>query len=197
MNIHLYPVAMWAFLLVMALVFAVLAFPKQTGTFLAAIVNLIVGKPRVVAYTGRRYGVKSGAVSAQNTILAIEDGGTPGTYVTIGGMTEVVDPTGEAADLDATNLASVRKEYIPGLEDAQAVNLTGQRLVADAGQVILSAAVGTTKSFKQTLSNGEIQTFDAIVKKFGVTGGVDGILMFAASIRPTGALAYSGTGHTT
>lgn len=196
MNFLLHPWTAMAFLLVVALVLAFVLFPQGTAQFFRGIVDAIVGKPRVIAYTGHRYGVKNGAVSTQGTKIEIStDAGT--TWVVIGGTTDVIDPSGEAADLDATNLASTRKEYIAGLVDAAAVTLNGQRLATDPGQTKLLGAVGTVVQFRQTLSNGEIEVFNGLVKKFGVTGAHDAVLMFAASIRPTGSLTYSGTGHTT
>lgn len=185
-------------LLVAALLCLTLLSPavrKGTVDALLAVCEAIIGKPRTVAYAGRRFGVKT-AVSTQGTKLEIETA-TPDTFIEIIGVTDVVDPTGEASDLDSTNLKSTRKEYIPGLEDSPAVTINGQKDAADPGQQALAAAVGTTKKFRQTLSDGEIMAFDAVVKKYGPSGSVDGVLMFAASIRPTGDITYTGTGHTT
>lgn len=196
MNFLLHPLAAMLLLLVVALFLFVPTLRTGMGNGLTSLLEAIVGKPNRIVYAGRRSGVKTGAVSAQGSILAIStDGGT--TFIDIEGMTDVVDPAGEASDLDATNLKSTRKEYIAGLEDAQSVTINGQRMATDPGQQALLAAVGTVASFKQTLSNGEIQEFDAVVKKFGITGSVDGILMCACSLRATGDLTYSGTGHTT
>jgi hypothetical protein len=164
--------------------------------FLVNVVRAIAGQPRVVAYSGRRFGVKTGAVSAQGHKLEVSlDAGT--TWKVIGGIKDIYDPSGEAGDLDATNLASVRKEYIAGLQDTPAGTLTGQRIALDAGQNTLRDNIGVVAQFRNTFADGEVQTFSATIKKFGNTGTVDGVLMFSASIRGTGAVTWSGTGAPT
>lgn len=170
--------------------------PKAVARFAQTMWRALAGEPRFVAFSGCRVGVKNGAVSAQGHKLEVSiDAGT--TWVEILGIKDVYDPTGEASDLDATNLKSLRKEYIAGLQDTAAGNLTGQRIALDAGQNTLRDHLGTVAQFRNTFSDGEIQTFSATIKKFGNTGTVDGVLMFAASIRATGNVVWTGTGAPT
>lgn len=119
------------------------------------------------------------------------------TYVEVKQITDIPDPTATSADLDATNLASTQKEYINGLGDASAVNVTGQRVATDPGQNMLRDGAGLgLYNFRNTYSDGSILTYKATIKKFGVTGGVDAVAMFMTSIRASGAEIWSGTGVT-
>jgi hypothetical protein len=121
------------------------------------------------------------------------------TYTEITQITDIPDPSGTSSDLDATNLQSVQKEYINGLRDSSAINITGQRVATDAGQNILRDNAGAAGAlfFKNTYSDGSILMYKATCKKFGVTGGVDAVEMFTASIRATGDQDWSGTGAPT
>jgi len=166
---------------------------------LVMLVELIVGKPsHIVRHTGLRYGTKNDAVSTQGFLLEVSvDDGT--TYLEVSQNTDIPDVSQEASDLDATNLQSTAKEYIAGLQDSQSVTLTGQRVVLSEGQNALRDNAGATSTFKfrNTYSDGSILSYSATIKKFGVTGGTDAVMMFTATIRPSGAQVWSGTGAPT
>ena len=109
------------------------------------------------------------------------------------------DPSQEASDLDASNLRSLAKEYIAGLQDSQSVTITGQRIATNEGQNFLrdnSGAAGVFP-FRNTYSDGSVLTYSSTIKKFGVTGGTDAVMMFTATVRPSGAQVWSGTGGPT
>lgn len=152
--------------------------------------TMVQGKQK---HFGLRYGTKGQAVSTQGYKLEVSVDGT--AYTEVSNITDIVDPTGEASDLDATNLRSTSKEYIAGLRDSQSVTITGQRVADDAGQNILrdNAGASTPLYWRNTYSDGEIQEFRATCKKFGVTGGVDAVMMFTSSIRATGTPEWNPT----
>jgi len=165
---------------------------------LAMLPELMLGKPRIICHTGLRYGVKNDAVSTQGFLLEVStDDGT--TYLEVSQNTDIPDVSQEASDLDATNLQSTAKEYIAGLQDSQSVTLTGQRVVLSPGQNALRDNAGaiTPFKFRNTYSDGSILSYSATIKKFGVTGGTDAVMMFNATIRPSGAQVWSGTGGPT
>lgn len=167
-------------------VFATL--PRRASVFLFNLCSWVVGDPRRQHF-GLRYGLKNDAISTQGFMLEINTAttGSP-TWVEIKQITDIPDPTGEAADLDATNLKSTSKEYIAGLRDSQSVNITGQRVHTDPGQNYLRDHAGdvTAKEFRATYPDGTTLTFSATIKKFGVTGGTDAVMMFTSSIRGSG-----------
>lgn len=159
------------------------------------LIELIVGPPHIIRHTGLRYGTKNAAVSTQGFKLEVSvDAGA--TYLEVSQNTDIPDVSQEASDLDATNLQSTAKEYIAGLKDSQNVTLTGQRVVLSAGQNALrdNAGAAGTFMFRNTYSDGSILSYSATIKKFGVTGGTDAVMMFTATIRPSGAQVWSGTG---
>lgn len=165
---------------------------------LMTIVELVAGPPRTIRYVGMRYGTKNAAVSTQGFLLEVSvDDGT--TWLEVSQNTDIPDVSQEASDLDATNLQSAAKEYIAGLKDSQSVTLTGQRVVLSTGQNALRDHAGAITAFKfrNTYSDGSILSYSATIKKFGVTGGTDAVMMFTATIRPSGAQIWSGTGGPT
>lgn len=165
---------------------------------LVTLVEMIAGPRRVIRHTGFRYGFKNAAVSTQGFLLevSVDDGAT---YLEVSQNTDIPDVSQEASDLDATNLQSTAKEYIAGLKDSQNVTLTGQRVVLSLGQNALRDHAGApgTFMFRNTYSDGSILSYSATIKKFGVTGGTDAVMMFTATIRPSGVQVWSGTGGPT
>lgn len=179
-------------------------------TYIAAVVAFFVSlfqslttPAYVVRHTGFRYGVKTNdAISTAGFLLEVDTSAAPHsspTFIAVGQMTEIPDVAQVAADLDASNLQSAVKEYIAGLRDSSAVNITGQRVVLNAGQNFLRDHAGAISAIpmRNTYSDGSILTYAATVKSFAVTGGTDAVMMFVTSIRPSGDQVWSGTGITT
>lgn len=138
------------------------------------------------------------AVSTQGFKMEVsDDAGT--TWLEVGQITDIPDPSQEASDLDASNLQSLAKEYIAGLKDSQSVTVTGQRVATNAGQNLLRDNTGSAQifQFRNTYSDGSILTYNSTIKKFGITGGTDAVMMFTATVRPSGAQTWSGTGAPT
>lgn len=138
---------------------------------------------------GARAGVKANlAVGTQGYKLEVSvDNGT--TFVEVKQISAIVDPTGEASDLDASNLQSPGvKEYIAGLRDSSAVSITGQRVKTDAGQNLLRDNQGLVAKFRNTYVDGEILNYSATIKSFRITGNVDQVLMFSCAIRGSAAV---------
>lgn len=165
---------------------------------LALAIAALFFEPFIVKHRGLRFGVKvNNAVSTQGFKLEVSLDGD--TYTEVKQITDIPDPTGEASDLDATNLMSTSKEYIAGLRDSQSVSITGQRVATDPGQNMLRDNAGSTSPlfFRNTYSDASILEYTATVKKFGVTGNTDAVMMFTASIRGSGTGTWSGTGAPT
>lgn len=179
------------------LVQLIVQFPARARLFLFNAFQMLAGTG-IQRHVGLRYGSKvTQAVSTQGFKLEVSLDGTT-NWTEVKGITDIPDPTGEASDLDATNLASTSKEYIAGLRDSQSATVSGQRYATDAGQNILRDHVGESAplTFRNTFSDGEILTYSATVKKFAVTGGVDSVQMFTTSFRGSGTGVWSGTGVT-
>lgn len=118
---------------------------------------------------------------------------TPVTWTKIANFKTVKGFDGKVAKLDATNLGSVAKEYVPGLYDPGQFTFDVDVDMADPGQIALrnflySAAV---VSFKLTLPNGHTATFTAFVETFPWDGGVDKLLAANVNLMITGPVTYA------
>lgn len=110
------------------------------------------------------------------------------TMTPLGQLTNVTGFDGTAAEIDTTNLQSVAKEYLIGLQDFGNVSLT-VFLQSDAGQTLLRAikrsAAATAMSI--TLSDGSISAFVAFCKQFTFdASGPDTAAKSNVSLRVTG-----------
>jgi len=114
---------------------------------------------------------------------------TPVTWTQINNLIAFKGFDGQANEIDRTNLSSVAKEVLLGLQDFGHFTIDVDRDFADPGQMALDAAkrAGTIKQFKLTLPNGKTATFSGFVKNSPLDGGVDQILKTTGiSIRITG-----------
>jgi hypothetical protein len=101
---------------------------------------------------------------------------------------------GQAAEVDVTTLCSVAREYLPGLQDFGSFNFDLNLVPNDPFQVELNdAKAGLEKrAFKLTLPEGEdgkqfAYIFDAFVRQFTISGGVDQAIAGSVVLRVTGA----------
>jgi hypothetical protein len=118
---------------------------------------------------------------------------TPQTYTTIAEVKTYSGLDGAASEIDVTHLGSTAKEFRLGLVDEGGFSFEMNRVAADSGQVALltSRNAGTVKSYKLTLPNAEVATFDALAKTFPVAGAVDGVVSHSIGLRITGAVVWA------
>lgn len=138
----------------------------------------------------------STAITAQGSTLQI-DNDTPGTPDTaISNIVSYSGFDGEASEIDTTNLDSVAKEYLIGLQDFGSFSFEFHPDYTDAGQNVLRAAQtsGATKTFLLTLSDTTTIQFTALVKNAqAVSGGVDATHNGTANLKITGAITIDST----
>lgn len=118
---------------------------------------------------------------------------TPVSWTAIKNFKTVKGFDGKVAKLDATNLASTAKEWVPGLLDPGQFTFDVDVDMSDPGQTALrnflySAAV---VSFKLTLPNSHTATFTAFVESFPWDGGVDKLLSANVNLMITGPVTYA------
>lgn len=128
------------------------------------------------------------AKSTQGSTLGVSTSPT-GPFTDVARITSIPRGTGSAQWLDVTNFASQgTKEYIPGLADISDVNITGQRVVDDAGQNILRDACHaipkTTLYFQSKSAQGEVFNFTSEVATWALAGDPNATETFTAGIRP-------------
>lgn len=113
---------------------------------------------------------------------------TPAAWTSVVNFKTIKGFDGKTAKLDATNLASLAKEYRAGLLDPGNFSFDVDVDVTDPGQVALQAyrANATIANFKLTLPNGHTATFFGFVESFPWDGGVDALLTATVNVIITG-----------
>lgn len=115
------------------------------------------------------------------------------TWTTVGNIHDYTGFDGVAAEIDVTNLASLAKEFSPGLEDFGqfSMNLDGNG--ADVGQLALRAAKTAQNKtyFLLVMRNGLQRLIYGFVKKFSEAGAVDGVVKVACDIRISSRPSFS------
>jgi hypothetical protein len=111
------------------------------------------------------------------------------TFEKVGEVTNIGEPSGEAADIDVTHLESLAKEYLVGLPDEGNIEIAMNGIAGDAGHDELIAAKDdqSRRWLKITWSNGDVWYIKALVKKYTWSAGVDAKIEAAAAFRTSGA----------
>lgn len=119
---------------------------------------------------------------------------TPVQWTPISNLITFKGFDGQANEIDTTNMSSVAKEFMLGIQDYGHFTFDVNKDFTDAGQVACDAAkrAGTQKSFKLVLPNGKSATFSGYVKNSPLDGAVDQVLkVTGVSIRITGDVVYA------
>lgn len=135
---------------------------------------------------------KLNGIDSTNFTTYTSGGSATPTQVTVGNLKGWSGFTGQASDIDVTDLSSVAKEYRAGLVDNGELQLDVQTLDTDEGQMALigsRAASGPSSKFVLTFANGKTRTFNGYCKQFSENGAVDAVIMSQATVRITGAVA--------
>lgn len=134
------------------------------------------------------------AIKAQGTTVHIsaENADTTpigsATFIKIGEVSTVGEPSGEAADIETTNLESEAKEFLTGLPDNGNIGIGGFFVADDAGQEELIEAQDAQERrwLRINWSNGSIWSIKVLVKKYAISAAVDGAVPFSGSFRTSG-----------
>lgn len=118
---------------------------------------------------------------------------TPVSWTEIGNFKTIKGFDGKTSKLDATNLASLAKEYRAGLRDPGNFGFDVDIDLTDPGQLALQALLTSSAlaNFKLTLPNGHTGTFTAFVESFPWDGGVDKLLSASVNLIITGPVTIS------
>lgn len=115
---------------------------------------------------------------------------TPVTYTLVGNVKDFSGFDGSASELDITNLSSTAKEFLLGLTDPGQFSMNVDYDDGNAGQAAVRAkqVSGLITGFKLILSDSGTITFNAFVKKYSLSGGVDAPVKAAIDLRVSGAI---------
>lgn len=126
------------------------------------------------------------AINAQGAIVSFH-------ATTVGGVTSFSGPSGSAADIDVTTLASTAKEFRQGLKDLGEISFNLIRDPANAGQLAMQTALDgqLVREVIITLISGDILTFSAYVKGITTEAAADGVVTGVATLRITGDAVWT------
>lgn len=140
------------------------------------------------------------AINSQGSQFLHSGPGSPASYVAIEEVISIGGPQGTATLIDVSHLGSTRKEYLQGLADNGAVqlscNFTGAtkqmdmftmfNTTADPEQFMLKIPSDSTKTTFHTF------VFDGIVTKWELADATDAKVTLAITVQTTGGVTYSG-----
>jgi len=130
------------------------------------------------------------AIYVDSTAKTITAAGTatPISFTNIANVRNFNGFEGVAKEIDVTHMLSTAIENRGGLIDFGQLNLEVDYDSNDAGQIAVRAKQSTAAlgNFKVVLSNSNVITFVAFVKKFSLSGGVDTVLRSSIDLRITG-----------
>lgn len=117
----------------------------------------------------------------------------------VGELQNFNGPGGQSSDIDVTTLQSTAKEFRRGLQDEGEISFDLNLDPSDAGQIFCRTAraeVGGAaglRSFELILPDTAetTLTFDAFVKGFSISGGVDDVVKASMMLRITGPVVWS------
>jgi hypothetical protein len=134
----------------------------------------------------------STAISAQGLTFQVEVASTPTTIVNVNTFSQ---SPGESAEIDVTDFVSTSKEFLLGLRDNGEFSVDGFPDYADPAQDEIRALYGSGAIgvFLITMANGWNMGFNARVKSYGESGGVDDALRMNFALRVTGDVTRSPT----
>lgn len=128
--------------------------------------------------------VQIGTLNAVSTLPAAD------TFIVIGGVTSTQGPSGSAAVIDVSSLASVRREKIMGLPDEGQVSVSFNTDFANAGQLeaIEARGIRQLRNFKITYSSGVVESFTGFVTEFSTATNIDADVDGSMTIEVSGGV---------
>jgi hypothetical protein len=158
----------------------------------------VTGMPEIAGMIGVVTAKATGTFTVNIDTSGFEAAGTTGTgeIVSFIAGCEVKSFNGfdgQSAEVDVTTLCSTAREFLPGLQDFGSFNFDVNLVPDDPFQVECNTAKATLdkRAFKLTLPVGENgkqfeYIFDAFVRQFTISGGVDQAIAGSVVLRVTG-----------
>lgn len=171
--------------------------PPPVGS--SVVFSAATGMPEIVG----RFGIVSAISAGVSFTVNIDSSGFAAvataataaaqTWVTVGNIHDYTGFDGVSAEIDVTNMASLAKEYSPGLEDFGQFSLNVDASTTDVGQIALRAAkTSQLKTYFLLVGRiGQQRLIFGFVKKFSESAGVDAVLKAAVDIRISSRPSFS------
>ena len=136
--------------------------------------------------------MSTSALSSQGTTLQMSPTGSPQVFSTVPEIVSISGPSGSAQEQDASDLSSTAKEYKFGLKDHGEISLDMNYIPDNTVHASVRTAFTenppTPRLWRLTFTDtapAKIWEFQAYVKGFSVSAGVDQILKVAVTLRIT------------
>jgi hypothetical protein len=148
------------------------------------------GRAFVVSAISTTVSFTLGGVDSTNYTTYVSGGtAVKQTMTALGNIKDFnIDPD-QAQEIDVTNLASTRKEYLVGLAGSWVMSCAMDTDTTDAGQVELNKAQndGLSRVFTVTLGqSGKVFAGVGYVKSFSAAGSADSVVGGSLNVRGTG-----------
>tara|TARA_R110000824_G_scaffold169712_2_gene346845 strand:+ start:42 stop:434 length:393 start_codon:yes stop_codon:yes gene_type:complete len=113
--------------------------------------------------------------------------------VVIGELTDVTPGGVDVTDIETTahDSAGGWKTFLGGNTDGGTLEISGNYVLADAGQVELRAERGNVAAIVVTFSDSSTSTFSAVVKGFNLSNPLDDKIEFTCSLKVTGPIVIA------
>ena len=170
--------------------------PPAVGT--VVVFTSATGMPEIVGRVGIVTAVSAGVSFTVNiaaagfAAAATAAIGSPQVFTAISNVKDFSALEGMVAEIDVTNLSSIGKEFVPGLEDFGGISGTVDLDPTDAGQIAAMTAKSAQVSlyFMLVYPSGSVRRAAlGFVKKFGEQLAVDGVIKSAFEVRLTGRVS--------
>jgi hypothetical protein len=136
--------------------------------------------------------MSSAALPAQGTLIKIGDGASPEVFTSLGEVSSIDGPGGQAAVIDVTDLSSTAKEKRMGLQDEGQLSFEINFLPADAqhAQLRTDKASGDSRNFQLLFTDSPptTWTFAAFVLGVPVSFSVDNVTKGSVTLEITGSI---------
>lgn len=137
------------------------------------------------------------AIAAQGTLLKISNGGSPETFTTIKGVSNLAGPTGSRELIDVTGLDSTGREFLVGIPDYGDITFTLFYAPQDTQHAALftafQAAGQTATNFTITFTDSPatIYSFAALVQGFPHNFSTNSAVEVNLTLKLTGSVVKS------
>jgi len=113
--------------------------------------------------------------------------------ILIGELNDVTPGGVDVSNIDTTAHDSTGgwKTFIGGLTDGGSLELSGNYVIANAGQVELRSERGNVAAIVVTFSDTSTSTFSAVVGGFSLSNPLDDKIEFTCSLKVTGPIVIA------
>lgn len=135
------------------------------------------------------------ALLSQSMTIAVGDGASPEVFAPITEVNSIDGPSGQAPEIDVTDLSSTSREFVLGLEDEGEISLDLNFIPKNTqhSQLRTDKSSGAKRNYQITFTDSPATTwtFQALVKTLSVSNAIDAVTKGSATLRVTGSIVQA------